>query len=346
MFLQSLAVKPTHADLTQRRVDAPAVYYLLSLIAVVLLLLLPWIGLSSFYMYVLSLGFVFGILALSQDLVMGWAGLFVVAPAASLGIGAYSTAILSTTYGLNIWLAILAGTVISGLIAAISGVALLRLSGHFLVLGTVGFGVIVAQVIVNWSAVTGGTGGIAGIPGLWEGSPLTDWFGADRLDYLTALVVLVTLAAGLRRLRTSRLGLVLLSIRNDTVAAAASGVAVRRYQLGAYVAAALIGGLAGGLYAPLLYAIVPANFAYDVSMLIVLMVVIGGRLSSVGIIAAAIFMAALPQLLRPMIEYQMIIYSLLVLLFIIFLPDGIAGLTRTAVSRVARARRARKEVQR
>jgi branched-chain amino acid transport system permease protein len=277
------------------------------------------------------------VVAWSQDLCMGRTGLFAVAPAAFFGLGAYTTALLTTDLEWPLLAAILAGGLLTTVVAAVTGVVLLRLTGHFLALATLGFGVIFLQVLALWPDVTHGSLGVTGIPALYTSEFVVMGLevGPSELDYLTALALLVVTALTIRRLARSRIGLVLLSIRDDSLAAESAGVNVPGYRLAAYSLSAGLAALAGGLYATQVFVITPENFSFDVSLLVIMIVVIGGRLSSVGISTAAVIMIFLPEYLRGVADYRMIIYGALVLLCIIFIPGGIAGLTRKFASHAA-----------
>lgn len=292
--------------------------------------------------YVLStLVFValYALAALGLTLVMGFAGQVSLGQAAFFAIGAYVSAILTATHGWNGWLALGCAVAAGALTALAVGLPVFRLSGLLLAMATLGFGIIVYYVLVNWSGLTGGPSGMTGIPALQLGPVAIDTDG--RMLWLAGGVLLAVLGlAG--NLVDSRIGRALRAIHGSEAAAAAAGIDVARLKLAVFMAAGALTALAGGLYAHYLRFVNPSPFSFGFSVELVVMVVLGGVASLWGAVlgAAAVVLfvealrAALPLLTAShgAAEYEMVAFGLLLMGLMIFAPAGLTGLRRSASS--------------
>jgi branched-chain amino acid transport system permease protein len=276
-------------------------------------------------------------------LLLGFAGQISLAQAAFYGLGAYGSMLGTVRFGWNPWLALVATAAACGLLAYVIGVPALRLHGHYLALATLGFGIIVNIVLVQETAITGGPTGIAGIPKLTLGPiPLT----SDRAYFIFVWTVALALLVVCRRLVTgSAYGRVLRALQASEVATASVGIDVARYKVQVFVLTAILGSLAGSLFAHYLTVISPSEFGFDVSIEFLVMAVIGG-LGSVwgalfGVLAVTLLLEALrtvaPMLApnAPTSEYEVVAFGALLVLALLFLPEGLAG----GWSRLVRLRR-------
>ena len=284
--------------------------------------------------YALYLAVVIGIntiIALGLNLLMGYAGQVSLGQAAFVGVGAYASAILTTKVGLSPWLAIAAGIALSALTGAAVGVPLLKLRGHYLAMGTLGFGMIVRIVLVQWESLTAGTIGIMSIP------PLTlAGFAFDtelRMYYLVAASVILSIVLAANVI-DSRVGRAMRAVHGSEVAAETSGVDTSRYKLQVFVLSAAMAGFAGSLYAHHSTYIHPDTFGFHYSIQLVVMVVIGGMASIWGAIFGAGAVTLIAEHLRFFQEFSTIVFGLVLVAIMIFLPAGLWRGTADAIRRL------------
>lgn len=284
------------------------------------------------------------ILAVSLNLINGFTGQFSIGHAGFMAIGAYGSAMFSLHVGQG-WVSALvargvphemaagaalsAALVLGGLLAALAGYLVglpsLRLRGDYLAIVTLGFGEIIRVLIVNIDAV-GGPRGLPGIPG---------W--ADLFWVGLGVVVVIVLS---RRLALSTHGRALFAIRDDEVAAEAMGVNTTAYKVLAFVLGAFFAGVAGGLFAHFLSYLNPKSFTFLKSIEVIAMVVLGGLGSVSGAVLAAILLTVLPEALRPVREYRMVIYSLMLIILMITRPQGLLGSREISLGWLKRRRAA------
>ncbi|MBA2881739.1 branched-chain amino acid transport system permease protein [Desulfosalsimonas propionicica] len=260
------------------------------------------------------------LLALSLNMLMGYAGQISLGHAAFYGIGAYVTAILTTTYQVPPLLALPAAVGAAMVIAWIVGMPTLRLSGYYLGMGTLGFGMIVHIVLREWGSLTGGASGFVGIPPLKIG-PVS--FASSKSYFFLVWAVVLAMIILCRRIIDSRVGRALCAIHDGEKAAAAVGVNTRRLKLQVFVLSAGIAALAGFLYAHLIFFISPGSFGFMASIKIVTMVVIGGMASIWGALFGASLLTLLPEWLHAFSEFEMVIYGLILMVVMIFMPRGL-----------------------
>lgn len=286
----------------------------------VLIALIPALG-QPYVTQVMTNALLYALAAMSLTLVAGTLGLISIGHAALLAIGAYASALL-TIAGLPVAL----GLVLAGAITAVLGAVLtypaFRLRGHYVAIGTLAIGEIVALVILNWTSLTHGSMGLYGIPPLEIfGIPLFDtnasfWF-------VLALVILFALLQ--TRLLSSHLGRTWRAIREDTIAAETYGVASNYYKGLAFGFAGFVAGISGAVSAHQFSYINYDTFNLLTSVLILTIVILGGLGNVTGAIVAAIIVAGLPEVFRTLAEYRMLFYGVALLLLIRFRPQGLMG---------------------
>ncbi len=283
-------------------------------------ILLGWRVDNQYYLQLMIFIGLNTLLALSLNMLMGYAGQISLGHAAFYGIGAYVTAVLTTTYQVAPILALPAAVGSAMLIAWFVGIPTLRLSGYYLGMGTLGFGMIVHIVFREWSSVTGGASGFVGIPPL-EIGPVVFASGKNYFFLVWAVVLLCLIMC--RRIIDSRVGRALRSIHDGEKAAAAVGVDTKKLKLQVFVLSAGMAALAGFLYAHLVYFISPGTFSFVASIRIVTMVVIGGMASIWGALLGASLLTLLPEWLHAFSEFEMVVYGLILMSVMIFLPRGL-----------------------
>ncbi len=274
--------------------------------------------------------------ALGLSLVMGFAGQVSLGQAAFYAIGAYTSGILTASYGWNGWAALAVAVVAGAAAAFLIGLPIFRLSGLLLAMASLGFGIIVYYVLVNWSGITGGPSGLTGIPPLAIGRFR---FDTDARVFALAWAVLLLLLGLAGNLVDSRVGRAFRAIHGSESAAQAAGVDVTRFKLGVFTLAGGTTALAGGLYAHYLTFINPSPFGFTYSVELVVMVVLGGVASLWGAVLGAAAVVLLVEALRavlPLIaashgaaEYEIIVFGLVLMAFMIFLPGGLSAIGRS-----------------
>ena len=256
---------------------------------------------------VLSLG-TNALLALSIYLTLS-CGMLAMANAAFMGIGAYTSAILTMNYGAPFPLAIAAGMAAPAVVAFVIGKPTLRLSGVYLAMATLAFGEVVRIVILNMDSLTGGALGLNGIP------QSTQWW------HVLLAVAIVLFVLG--RLRRSKIGRAFEAIKEDETAAGLMGIDVNGHKMLAFVLGAAIAGLAGVLDAHLTFFIGPQEFGFDRGVEILTMTILGGINSLVGPVVGSVIVTLLPELLRGLQDYRGVFNGLILVAIVLFLPKGL-----------------------
>jgi len=298
------------------------------LLAVAAILVLAPLGLQRYGIYILTLWLVTAVAALGVNLIVGYAGQETLAQAAFLGIGAYTTALL-TQAGLPFGLAFFAAGTISFIVGLLIGFPALRVQKHYLAFVTLAFSVFVWLVIRNEEWLTGGVMGIRDIerPTI-AGLKLRP----AAYFYWFVLAVVAVLTFVMWWLVRSPWGRAFTALRENPIRAESIGVDVRSYKLLAFAIGSAYGGFAGALYAPLVEFIDPAPFALGPSLLFLLMVVVGGAGSFLGPFVGAAVAVLLPEWLRFAESYYLLIYALLVIVMMAFCPTGIVGLAKRIIA--------------
>ncbi|MEE9418478.1 MAG: branched-chain amino acid ABC transporter permease [Desulfatiglandaceae bacterium] len=292
------------------------------------LLLLPllarYVSFLDHYMDVMVFAGIYSILTIALCLLMGYAGQISLGHASFFGLGAYVSGVITTKYGVNPWLCILMGMAVSAIVAFVVGAPSLKLRGHYLAMATLAFCIIITIVFnenVEW---TGGPDGLAFIPGISVmGYPVDS---IAKYYYLVWSFVLVTLLLSLNIIR-SRVGRALRSIHGSELAASAMGVNVSKYKIWVFVFSAVLASVAGSLYAHYLNFINPASFDLFVSIKLLIMIILGGMHSLWGAIVGAVLITFLNyEWLHYFEEAEGMIYGLIILVIIIFLPGGLVSI--------------------
>lgn len=264
------------------------------------------------------------ILAVSLNLTVGFLGELALGHAGFMAVGAYASAILSKQFIDSPALfpvSLIFGGLVAAFIGFLIGIPALRLRGDYLAIITLGFGEIIRVIIQN-VGITGGAKGLLGIP---------NFINFHYVYIITALVI----ACSFMLIR-SRHGRAIMAIREDIIAAEASGIPTTYYKILAFVISAFFAGIAGGLYAHFVRVLGAENFGFMKSIEILIIVVLGGMGSITGSVVAAITLTLLPEFLRSFSEWRMLIYSLILVLMMIFKPSGLLGRSEFSLLRFPR----------
>jgi branched-chain amino acid transport system permease protein len=275
---------------------------------------------NAYYLQLLTFIGINTLLALGLNMLMGYAGQISLGHAAFYGIGAYTTAILTVTYNLSPWVSLPCAILFAALVALVMGIPTLKLSGYYLGMGTLGFGMIAFIVFREWDVMTGGASGFVGIPSLKMG-PVS--FGSGRNYFFLVWGITLFFIILCKRIVNSRIGRALRSIHDSERASRAVGINTMTLKLQIFIFSAAVAALAGFLYAHYVSFISPGSFDFIISVRMVTMVVIGGMASIWGALLGASLLTMLPEWLHAFSDFEMIAYGLIMMLVMIILPQGL-----------------------
>lgn len=293
---------------------------------VLVVALLPLLVKGGYYLLVLNIIAINALVVLGLNLLIGFAGQISLGHAAFFGMGAYLSAVFTTIYKMPPWPTLVLVMVITALVAYGLGIPTLRLEGHYLVMATLGFNIIVYILMVQMEFWTGGPSGFSGIP------PLRVGFFAFQSDYhfywlvwpMFLLIFLLSI-----NLVDSRVGRALRAIHENELVANSMGVNTERYKVCIFSLSAAYASLAGSLYAHYLSFISPKTFDIFYSVQIVTMVVVGGIGNLWGGLLGTVVLTALPEVLHVLRDYALLIYGLILMGALVFFPEGLfPGLVR------------------
>jgi branched-chain amino acid transport system permease protein len=254
-----------------------------------------------------------------------------------MGIGAYTSALLTINYDVPIVIGILAGALTAGILGLIVGIPSLRLQGVYLAIATLGFGEVIRVFFVNWESVTKGAIGLSGIPHIGRELLKTfrdvgfdpDMIGLKNNQFVYLLVIIVLLIINVLliwffiRQNKSRIGRAYSAIKMDEKAAEAMGINITYYKVLSFTQGAVLAGFAGALFAHVMSYISPADFSYHRAVDILVFAIFGGSEVIWGAVFGATFMTILPEALRFISEYRYMIYGIILVLMMAFRPQGI-----------------------
>lgn len=279
--------------------------------------------LGDYQTYLLTLTVIWGIMALSMGLVLGFVGQINLGQAAFVAISAYVCAILRLHYGVNFWLAAPVALTAVVLVAALVGLLTLRLKGPFFILVMLAFAEITRLIIANWQNVTNGPLGLRGIT---PPEPLLGIsFDSKPSFYYLCLAVLAICLAALWRLIRSRTGRMLIAVREDELLAEFVGIPVMRSKVIGLCIGAFVAGLSGLLLGPFLTILAPSQFTLFASVDMIVMVVVGGVGTLAGPLIGAVFLVYIPGVLSFASQYRPALMGALLIIVTLFAPRGLLG---------------------
>lgn len=265
---------------------------------------------NSYYMGIITLALINIILAVSLNLIVGFTGQLSLGHAGFMSIGAYVSALVTQKAGMPFFASIIIGAIIACIFAALIGYPTLKLTGDYFAITTLAFGEIIRIIIMNIDAV-GGARGLTGVP--------------KKTTFTLAFVVVVITIMVIYNIIHSSQGRAMLSVRENEIAAQSMGINAFKYKMMAFIIGAFFAGLAGGLYSHYMGYIQPVSFDFNKSIDYLTFVVFGGMGSLSGSIIATIILTFLPELLRSMQDFRMIVYPLALIILMIFRPQGLLG---------------------
>lgn len=320
-----------------------------ALIGLGVIALAPRFITNNYHLNVLTFVAIHAIIAVGLNLLMGYAGQISLGHGAFYGLGAYSSAVLTTRLGWSPWTAILAGVAITAFVAFLIGRPCLKLKGHYLAIATLGFGLIVYIFFKEQADLTGGTSGITDIPNLRVGALVFD--NDLKRFYLAWAITVIALVVG-TNIVNSRVGRALRAVHGSEPAAATLGIDVARYKVQIFVVSAAYASVAGSLYAHCTRFVNPEPFGMKASVELVVMVVIGGMASIWGALFGSGTITILGEAIRALgeqiaffNEFDTVIFGLILMGVMIFMPEGLTRYTVDHLARKLRTRRAPKAAE-
>ncbi len=262
---------------------------------------------------------IFVLLALSLNIITGYAGQPTLGHAAFFGIGAYTAAVMTGELGISFWIAIIIGALVASFIGILLGLVSLRVKNDFLAITTIGINFI-AVAIFQYVPLFGASYGLNVEKAYFMGAKMTN------NHYLILILILIVLVSLLSKwIEKSWLGLSLGGVRNNEEAAASLGINVNKMKLIAFAIGTGIAGLAGGVYAHYMSFIYSSDFAFSTSIMILSMLVVGGIGKVRGAIVGAIILGLAPELFRFISDYRMLVYGAILVLMMRFQSEGLLG---------------------
>ena len=265
---------------------------------------------NSYYTGIITLVLINIVLAVSLNLIVGFTGQLCLGHAGFMSIGAYISAIITQRAGMPFLVSIFIGAIIACVFAALIGYPTLKLTGDYFAITTLAFCEIIRIIIMNIDSV-GGARGFTGIP--------------RKTTFTLAFLFMVATVVVIYNIIHSSQGRAMLSVRENEIAAESMGINAFKYKMMAFIIGAFFAGLAGGLYSHYMGYIQPTSFDFNKSIDYLTFVVFGGMGSLSGSIIATIILTFLPELLRSMQDFRMIVYPLALIILMIFRPQGLLG---------------------
>lgn len=306
---------------------------ILGAIGIVLLIAAPLIITDRYVQHIMVLSGVYVLLAVSWNLLTGFAGQLNLGHAAFFGIGAYASALISMHFHLSPWFGLLCGGLVASIFGGLLGIPSFRLSGPFLAITTIGFSEITRMVAMNWVGLTRGSLGLYGIPPLTPiklGQGTSIEFTTEFSAYYVILALIMIIVYVVSTLHRSEFGLTVESLREDEMGAESIGINTSHYKLAVFMISAFIAGTAGAFYAHYERLISPNMLSTGVTFSIITMVMVGGIGTIWGPIIGAVVLTFLSEGLRFVeeainLDIRMIIYGVVLALVILFMRQGLVG---------------------
>lgn len=288
---------------------------------------LPNLITVPYFMHLVILALIWVILAQGQNLIQGFVGYVTIAQAGFMGIGAYFSTLLSVKLGWSVWACMALTPLFTAMVSVLVGYPSLRVKGHYFAIVTLAYNMVIFTVLMTFSSLTGGEAGISDVPRPAELNlfgMLINFEGRSSVSYYALVMIGAVLATGLCALiLRSRVGRVLVSIRQNETLADSVGVSTWRYKLFAFVVSAGMAGFAGSLYAHYIGFLNPEPFGVDQSLNAILAVILGGSGTLTGPVIGAFAVVFLPEYLRIADSYRLVTYGLILVVSTIFLPRGL-----------------------
>jgi branched-chain amino acid transport system permease protein len=283
----------------------------------------PMVAANDYYIYVMSLAYIMAIAAIGLNLILGYTGQLNLAHAGFMAIGAYTVGILTVDYGVPYWIAFVAAGLVAAALGLLAGLVSLRLKTHFFAIFTLCVGFIIYLVIEKADSLTHGTVGLMGIPAPTGLGPIR--FDSTWSQYYLVLAFLVASLWLMSRIVHSLLGRAFVAIRNSEDLAEALGISLMRTKVLAFVLSTFYAGIAGALYAGFVRFLGPGLALESHTFDMIAFILVGGIGTLFGPLLGAIILTWLTQSLQFLQDYRMIVFGPLLVLLVMFMPNGLIG---------------------
>ena len=291
-------------------------------LAFLALIVLPFLMPSDYWKQLLIQAIIYSVIVVGYNFVTGDIGQLSMAQQGFFAIGAYTTALLSTSAAWPWWACLLSSVVFTGLVGAIVGIPTLRVRGQYLIMVTMAFSEIVRLLATNFGELTGGASGVMKIPY----PSLFGWsFESKNSIYFLYLGIAAVMILIAYRVRSTKYGRAFLAIRDGELAADVMGLNTTYVKVVAFGLSAVFAGVGGSMFASSFNYISPDTFTLSQTVLILVMLLIGGEGSIAGAVVGAVVLTYLPEFLRFTRSYYIFIYGVMIVLITLFLPGGIVG---------------------
>jgi branched-chain amino acid transport system ATP-binding protein len=288
---------------------------------IILVLLAIFWAKNTYYLHVLGAIAVTVLVGVGLNILTGLSGQVSIGHAGFFAIGAYTSSLLMTKLQWNFWLAMVIAVVVSAVTGLVLAAPALRVSGPYLAMVTVAFGIIIEQILIEWVDLTGGFGGIFNIPQPTLFNLPPGMRNVVLLAWIAAILALISFAA----LKNHNWGRAWQAVRDDEIAATALGLDVLRIRLMAFALSAAFTGLGGVFFASIIGFISPGSFTFHRSILFLLVAILGGLGTVAGSVVGAIALVILPELLNNFAEYQLLFFGILLLVTLWLTPEGVVS---------------------
>lgn len=290
------------------------------IVVAALIILIPLLTPNMYIMQIINMIGIYIILGTGINVLTGFTGQLSLGQAAFFGIGAYTAALMNTRGGMQFFLCLIGSVLLTALFGVILAVPALKVKGSYLALLTMGFGEIVRIVMINWTPVTNGTAGILGIE-----SPVIFGFAFDTLKKYYFLIMAFVILGLLYQnvLIRTRTGRAFIAVREDNEAAELTGIDVTAYKIKAFVLSAVYCGVAGCLYAMMIKYVSPDTFTNNISSVILWTAIVGGFGTVIDPVLGGIIMQVLPEALRFLGDWRLVVYGVILLIVILRFPGGL-----------------------
>jgi branched-chain amino acid transport system permease protein len=312
-------------------------------LAIAVIIVLPLIFNDTYWRTNLTVCAINVLLAIGLDFILGYAGQLNLGHSAFYGLGAYVSTLLIVKLGIPFWAAFIAGVAFAGIAGTFLSLFAVRLRGHYLAIASLGFAVIVHQILLNWISLTQGPLGIYGIappPAIVIGGVvIADFRNLAAFFYLVAGFAFLSYIL-LSQLVRSPIGETLTAIREDEVSAASLGINGAAWKVFAFGVGSAVAGAAGCFYASFVGTLVPDAFFVSEAFTILAMVIVGGMGTLIGPVFGAILLTVLPEVLRSFGDLRLVVYGAALTFVVLFMPGGLAQAARVVAEKLGLRRSA------
>lgn len=289
------------------------------IILIAFIIVFPFVIHDKYTLHVIILCSMYACLTLSLNLIIGWSGQFSLGHVCFYGMGAYVTTLLMMNFEMNFFFATLISVIFTSIFAMLLCLPTLKLRGDYLAVITLGFGEVFRLFLTNAVDITKGP---AGIPGISDPVIFGYAIKGKQAYFYFVMLLLFVFIVFMKRFNNSGFGMAMMTVNEDDIAATAIGLNTKKYKLLGFAIGGGMAALMGSFYAVYMGMISPTSFAYAESIKMVSMVVLGGMGSIPGSILGAFLLTALPEVLRAFSEYRMVLYGALMVVMMIFRPEG------------------------